>query len=514
MDTAELARRIGAGALSAREALEAYIRRIEAVNARLNALVVKRFEEARAEADAIDERRAQGELLGPLGGVPITIKESFDVEGTPTTMGLSARAGHRAASDAPLVARLRAAGAVVLGKTNVPQLVLLNETDNPLYGRTNNPWNTERATGGSSGGCASLLSAGGSALSLGSDIGGSIRFPSHACGVSGLKPTSGRLTMLGHAEIFDGQEAILAQPGPLARSVRDLRAAMRVLAAPGQEKFDAGIAPVALAPLEDESPVAHLRIATYTDNRIMRPSPAVRRAVEEAARALSGRGAEVEEWTPPAACEAWDIYQGLLFADGMRWARRKLRGSRRDWRINIIARSLALPRLLHRLGGWEMSLLGQTHLADSMRRLGRRSVADYWQLVERRNEYRSRFIKSLDAGRFDAVICPPDALPALTHGASIYLSDALSYGSLYNLLGMPAGVVAATRVRAGEESDRTAGRDLVERGARKVERGSAGLPVGVQVVARHWREDVVLDVMGALEEHFRTRGDYPARPTV
>jgi fatty acid amide hydrolase len=340
---------------------------------------------------------------------------------------------------------------------------------------------------------------------MGSDIGGSIRFPAHACGVCGLKPTSNRLTMLGHAPIFTGQEAIPAQPGPLARSVADLQLALRVLAAPGQNLFDAGVAPVALGDA-NEVRLSTLRVALFDDNRIMRPSPAIRRAVREAGRALSERGVCVEEWTPPDVNDAWDIYQGLMFADGMDWARRALRGSRRDWRINRIVRSLALPRTLYRLGAWELALFGQKHLADSTRRLGRRTSDDYWQLLAARADYRARFTAALDACSFDAILCPPDALPALTHGSSFHLTDALSYGALFNLLGMPAGVVAVTRVRAGEESDRQTGGDFVERQARKVESGSAGLPVGVQIAARHWREDIALALMSAVEKGMRAAG--------
>lgn len=512
LSAVEIARGVASGELSAREVLDAHVRRIEEVNPRLNAVVVERFHEARREADEADAARRRGRAAGALCGVPLTIKESFDVAGTPTTMGLSARAGHRAERDGPLVARLREAGAIIVGKTNVPQLVMLNETDNPVYGRTNNPWDVGRATGGSSGGCAAALAAGCAAISLGSDIGGSARFPAHACGVHGFKPTSGRLTMIGHAPVFDGQEAVPAQPGPLARSVRDLALALRVLAAPGQESFDPSIAPVALGDPEAVA-LAGLRVAVYTDNGILKPVPAIRRAVQEAAAALRERGVEVEEWTPPDVSEAWDIYQGLLFADGMRWARRALAGSRPDWRVRRIVRSLALPRSLLRLGAWELSLLGQRRLAASLRRPGRRSAGAYWRLVGRRADYRARFVAALDAGRFDAVVCPPEALPAVTHGDSFYLSDSLSYGALYNLLGMPAGVVAATRVRAGEESDRAGSRDFVERAALKVEHGSAGLPVGVQTVARHWREDVALALMTALEEHFRAQPDYPSRPS-
>lgn len=509
MSVVGLALEIAAGRCSSREAVDAHISRIEAVNPSLNAVVVPLFEEARDGADAADAARRRGETRGRLSGVPVTIKESFDVAGTPTTLGLSARARRRAAADGVQAARLRAEGAIILGKTNVPQLVILNEADNPVYGRTNNPWNLERTPGGSSGGCAAIVAACGSPLSIGSDIGGSVRFPAHSCGIHSLKPTAGRLTMSGHAPIFDGQEAVPAQPGPLARSVADLQLALQVLAAPGQEIIDPGIAPVALGDMRDVE-VSKLRVGVFEDNGVVRPSPSIRRAVAEAARSLTERGVVVEEWNPPGVPEAWELYQAILFADGMKWARRALRGSRRDWRIRGILMGATLPRGLLRLGAWELSLAGQTHLSESLRSLGQRTVADYWRLLERRAQYRARFIDSLDAGRFDAIICPPNALPAAPHGSSFFLADTLSYGALFNLLGMPAGVVAATRVREDEESDRAPGMDIVERTARKVETGSAGLPVGVQVVARHWREDIVLALMSALEEHFKSQPDYPS----
>ncbi|MFL6648450.1 MAG: amidase family protein, partial [Sulfurifustaceae bacterium] len=152
---------------------------------------------------------------------------------------------------------------------------------------------------------------------------------------------------------------------------------------------------------------------------------------------------------------------------------------------------------------------GQKRLVAILRSARGLTTRGYWDAIAERTEYQSRFYAALDADRLDAIICPPHALPALTHGGSYFLSSAASYAMLYNLLGMPAGVVAATRVRAGEESDRAKSRDIVERAARRVESGSAGLPVGVQVIARHWREDVVLAVMQALEEHFSKQPDYP-----
>lgn len=187
MNASEIAILIARGDLSAAEAVEAHIQRIKEVNPDLNAVVFPLFDQARAEAAEADARRQRGEPLGPLHGVPITIKDSYDVAGTPTVVGLETRVGHRAAADSPLVARLRQAGAIVLGKTNAPQVLLYNETDNAVYGRTNNPWSLDRAPGGSSGGEGAIVAAGGSAMGLGSDIGGSVREPAHSCGVHGLE---------------------------------------------------------------------------------------------------------------------------------------------------------------------------------------------------------------------------------------------------------------------------------------------------------------------------------------
>jgi fatty acid amide hydrolase len=495
----EMAREIASGALSSREVVEAHIKRIEDVNPQLNAVVVPLFAQARDAAMAADAARACGETLGALHGVPITIKESFDVAGVATTMGLSARLNQKATTDAPLVARLRNAGAIILGKTNVPQLLMMNESDNPVYGRTNNPANLERSCGGSSGGEAAIIAAGGSPLGLGSDIGGSVRLPAHACGIQSLKPTSGRLTMHGHAEIFAGQEAILAQPGPMARKVEDLSLAMMILAAPGQEAFDSTIAPVAWREPAPTLP-AGLRVAMFTDNGFFTASPALRRAVLETAARLRERGVVVEEWTPPHVAEAWRIYLGLLFGDGMRGARRALRGNKRDWRVNRINLGAGLSHRMFRMGAVAWELVGQKRIANDARGLGSLSADEYWQLVAERTRYREGFLSALDDGRFDALICPADGLPALRHGASFYLSDALSYTTLFNLLGLPAGVVAMTRVGADEETDRAPRRDLIERAALKVEQGSAGLPVGVQIAARHWREDLVLSIMAAIEK--------------
>jgi fatty acid amide hydrolase len=514
MGAAEIARRVAARDLSCRQVVEAHIRRIETVNPHLNALVVPLFDRARDEALAADVARDRGVPLGPLHGVPFTVKEFFAAAGTPTTLGIPGWAGRVASDDSPLVARLRQAGAILLGKTNVPQLGLLIETDNPLYGRTNNPWNPNRSVGGSSGGEAALIAAGGSPLGLGSDGGGSIRQPCHCCGIHGLKPTGGRLTIVGltgpaHYPNFPGE---WVQPGPMARRVEDLALAMAVLVAPGPESLDPHVAPV---PLGDPSAVsvAGLRVAMYSDDGYFPAAPAMRRAVSEAAAALRELGATVEAFRPPDMEEAVRLSSAHIYADGLDFARPWLRGEPVDRRTRSIQRTFRVPSVLRLPLAWALEHAGQRRAARIYRDVPRRrlSLGAFWRLIEEEDAYRTRFLGALDAGRFDAIICPPFALPAVRHGGYM-AGPALSYAMLYNLLGMPAGVVAATRVRPGEEGVRPSSQDVVERAAHDAEADSTGLPIGVQVVARHWREDVLLAVMATLETHFAGRPDYPANP--
>lgn len=511
----ELAQKIKAGELSAREVVDAHIRRIEEVNPRLNAVVIPLFEQARGEAEVADAAHKRGDSLGPLHGVPITIKEQFKVKGTATTFGLLNQKDHRATEDGPLVNRLRAAGAIILGKTNVSQLLVFIEADNPVYGRTNNPWNLERTCGGSSGGEAAIIAAGGSPLGLGGDLGGSIRQPAHFCGIHGLKPTSWRLTNFDTRPdvLAGGQEVIVPQPGPMARSVADLELAMKVLAAPGGELIDPSIPPVPWHDPADVS-VSALRIAVYTDDGYFQASPAIRRVVEEAAQVLSNMGAQIEYWTPPEVSQAVRLFFSIFTSDGAASLRRALEPDKAMPQIKGILQSTGMPRPMRKLIAAFMQSSGQERLASVLRVVGARPTKDFWKLVEERNLYRLRFIQALNGGRFDAILCPPTSLPAVHHGSTADLLDFDSYARLYNVLGMPAGVVAASRVRAGEESDRALSKDTTELTALEAEKGSAGLPVGVQVAARHWREDVVLAVMDALDDHFRTQADYPAHPVI
>src|SRR5271168_4989273 len=229
MSAREIVSGIAAGNLSSLEVVEHFIARLHTVNGKLNAVTVDLSESARKTAADVDKARARGEKLPPLAGLPVTIKECFDLAGTGSTFGLSTRRGEIESRDDPYVAALRTAGAIPIAKTNLPQLMIFTETDNPLYGRTNNPWDLERSCGGGSGGEGAVIAAGASPLGLGNDIGGSLRIPAAFCGIASIKPTAGRIPdHCGHGWPI-GQRGIPAQAGPMARYVEDLTMALGVL---------------------------------------------------------------------------------------------------------------------------------------------------------------------------------------------------------------------------------------------------------------------------------------------
>jgi fatty acid amide hydrolase len=493
---------LSSGALSAAEVVDAHIARIEAVDGALNAVVWKRYDAARAEAAEADRRRRAGEPLGPLHGLPITIKECFDLAGSPATFGVVSRRGELAGQDDRYVAALRRAGAIVLGKTNVSQLLLYVESDNPVYGLTRNPWDLERTPGGSSGGQAAIIAAGGSPIGLGNDIGGSVRLPSAFCGIAGFKPTADRMPDQGRASMSLGQQAIRSQVGVHGRRVADVALGMRI-ASGGDAAFDG------LAPLGDPGAVdvAGLRIGWYADDELFPPSPAVRRAITEAADALARRGARVTAWRPPELAQAEALFFGLLGADRFALSRAILGSSPRDPRIKLLEDSSRQPRALV---DFLLMITGRRRVRSVVRHFGSYDTASYWRRVEALLDYRARVQEAL--GEIDAVLSPPAPLPALRHGASAEVSVMGTYTCIYNVLGWPAGIVPWTRVRAGEESDRPASKDPCFVTARQTETGAAGLPVAVQVAARPWQDHVALAVMAALEREADGRPDAPRTP--
>jgi amidase len=268
------------------EIVTAVLERIEAVNPRLNA-VVQRVDGVLDAARQADTALAEGRSAGPLHGLPFTIKDSYDTAGTVTTAGTVGWRDRVPDRDATVVARLRAAGAILVGKTNTPEFTWSDETDNDVYGRTSNPYDLARTPGGSSGGSAAIVAAGASPFDVGSDTGDSIRQPAHVCGVAGIKPTTGRVPRTGHWPDFRGLFQAFTQLGPIARRVEDLELVLPIICGPdGTDPF---VYPV---PLRDPAAVrvADLRVAMFTDNGVRTPTPETVDAVRAAAAALAGTG--------------------------------------------------------------------------------------------------------------------------------------------------------------------------------------------------------------------------------
>ena len=511
-----LAESIRTGTRSAREVLEETIGCIEHVNPRLNALVMPRFEDARREADAADGARRRGDRLGALHGVPVTIKDQFAVAGLPTTLGVARLRHNVAAKDGAMVAALREAGAIVVGKTNVPQTLATIETDNPIWGRTHNPWDLTRTAGGSSGGEAALIAAGGSPLGLGGDFGGSLRIPAAYCGLCTIRPTARRLAAGDRFPVRTGEgaEVIVAQPGPLARTVDDVTLALRVMVDHVMAHPGALNSPV---PFADPAAVdvSRLRIALLPQVSDWVPSPAIRRAMRESADALRAAGATVVEWTSaPDTTEGVLLFFRLLAASGFSSLVQTLGD---ESPIDLIKPNLQLTRMPPVLRLLLVQLLkrrGSGRLSRMVEAASLQSAAGYLDLAGDRLSYEQRMRAALDTDGFDAILLPASPLPAVRHGDTAGLADFWGSCLLFNVLGWPAGVVPVTRVRPGEESDRPDNRERTEQQARLVEAGSAGLPIGVQIAAPPWREDRILALMRVIEGQARTQADFPQAPSM
>jgi amidase len=424
------------GRASSAEIVEACLARIEAVNPRLNA-VVRLAEDALDRARDADKELAAGRIRGPIHGVPFTIKDSLDTAGLVTTAGTVGWRERVPPRDATVVARLKVAGGILLGKTNTPEFTWSDETDNDVYGRTSNPYDLERTPGGSSGGAAAIVAAGGSPFDIGSDTGDSIRQPAHVCGIAGLKPTSGRVPRTGHWPGFEGLFESFTQLGPLARRVEDLGLLLPIIAGPDGE--DPHVAPVNLG---DPAAVRveGLRIVTFGDNGIRTPTAETSAAVRGAAQALEARGARVEERVPPGLGDAWQAWDGLIRADGFAW----------------------LQRLITEAG---TPGFGSYETRDWVTRGTPLRADELTALIERADAIRAGLLAWLRD--VDLIVCPPMPQPAIRHGESSAAWFGDTYSDVHNLTGWPAAVV-----RGGMTSE--------------------GLPIGVQVVGPPWREDLVL----------------------
>jgi amidase len=422
--------------ISSLEVVDACLARIEKVNPAINA-VVRLTDDARERARQADTELAAGIIRGPLHGVPFTIKDSLDTAGVVTTAGTVGWRDRVPGRDATVVARLKAAGGILLGKTNTPEFTWSDETDNDVYGRTSNPYDLSRTPGGSSGGPAAIVAAGGSPFDIGSDTGDSIRQPAHVCGIAGLKPTSGRVPRTGHWPGYEGLFESFTQLGPMARRVEDLELLLPIIAGPDGE--DPHVPPV---PLRDPSDgaIEQLRVVTFSDNGIRTPTPETVTTVEAAARALAAAGARVEQQVPPALDEAWEAWDGLIKADGFAWLRRLIEAAGTAGWGSYATRHWISP--------------GEPLPGDKLT-----------ALVERADSIRARLLRWVED--VDLIVCPAMPQPAIRHGESTAAWFGDTYSDVHNLTGWPAVVV-----RGGTSPE--------------------GLPIGVQLIAPPWREDLAL----------------------
>jgi amidase len=422
---------VRAGEVSAAELVAAHVEQIAKVNPQLNAVV------------ALLAGSPPGETGGPLAGVPFSVKDSIDVRGAKTTAGTVGRRNAAPAhADATLVRRLRVAGGIPIAKTNLPDLLFSFETDNLIYGRTNNPYDLARTPGGSSGGEAALIAACGSPLGLGSDCLGSVRVPAAFCGIASIKPTSGRLPRTGHVPAAGGWTEALWQIGPMARRVEDLVLAMKLLAAEDEDDFTSP--PM---PLVESSKGKNLRLAFFVNNGFARCSSEIEAAVRQCAAFFSQNGVRVEERRPPGVEQAYELELALLGADGAE---------------SIGSTSDQVHPFL-------------THFVEHMRPY-RASGAEFAKRWAQWDEYRAnlrRFFRE-----YDAILCPVYTRVALKHGESLIEENfhGFSYTMAWSVAGAPAATV------------RCASHD--------------GLPVNVQVVTKPWDDMLALEICQSIEDRF------------
>ncbi len=450
----EMARLIGKKEISPIELAEAHLEKIERLNPKLNAYVQVEPELVLGEARAAEDAVKNGQDLGLLHGVPISIKSSIEVAGYRCEAGTRLREGYIAARDAPLVARLRAAGAIVLGVTNTPELLMAWETDNLLYGRTNSPWDLNRTPGGSSGGEAAAIAAGMSAGGVGSDGGGSIRVPAHFSGICGLKPTPGRIPSTGHFPASGGPFAMIGVVGPMARTVADLKALFEVMQGPDDGDSFAAPVPLRWPKFED---VRKLRIGYFEDDGRTPVTAETRQAVRTAAEVLRAEGFQVEEFRPAGLETARQLWKKFFVKIGGMLIGPMFRGRERD-----------LSPILRQFLDW----------CAAEPELSADSLLEAWI---QRDALRAELLAQMQ--EYPILLCPAAAVPAFRHGERSWIVegktmnylDAWSYTEWFNLLGNPAAVVP-------------------------VSYSPDGLPIGVQIAGRPWEEETVLRVAAVLQK--------------
>jgi len=456
------------GKIGSRELLEYFIRRIERYDPDINAVVVRDFERARARADAADQAIRRTDRLGPLHGLPMTVKESFHLAGTPTTFGFPAFRANVATTNAVVVERLLSAGAVIFGKTNVPPGLMDGQSENEIYGRTVNPWDRARTPGGSSGGSAAALAAGLTGLELGSDIASSVRNPAHYCGVFGHKPTYGICPQRGHMLLETLQSIDIGVVGPLARSARDLELELSVIAGPSGAEADAywlGLARPRKRRFKEFS------VAMLLDDAFARVDTRVQEPLARLSDFLIQQGVTVAVGEGPGF-ESEDYYR--LFMVLLRAAGAASLTDEEFAREGLLASGASLTtREMVRLNAYGASL----------------SHRDWLRLDERRHRYREAWRRFFE--RFDLLLCPTLSTPAFPHsavppqqrtltvnGREEPFENQLYWAGLAGLAYLPATVAPIGLT-------------------------PEGLPVGVQIIGPQYEDLTCLRFARLLEERYR-----------
>ena len=455
--------------VSALEVAEAYLKRIEEVNPKLNAIVQMNAEQIRAEARQADRDLGRGVNRGPLHGVPFTMKDSLLTKGMITTNGCPELRSYVPTEDATAVKRLKAAGGILIGKTNVPEMCHHGITDNIVYGRTNNPFDVTRTPGGSSGGEAAIIAACGSPFGLGTDLGGSIRNPSHVCGIVGIKPTSRRVPETGMLGTFPPFVAHWNGIGPMARWVEDLELVLRIISGP--DGRDHRTVPVAFRKASDVH-CDRLKVAYFDNDGDSESTAETKHAVQRAVDVLRTAGATVVDDRPPFFAQAMEIWMPIMIPS---WAI-TTRHLQREY-AKLAATRVSADR--HFLTEWMLEWL------DFLFETGAYQPDDHYRLQLVLERYEQQMLSFVQG--YDAIISPVLNTPAVVHPIkddlrqvpfagfwNLVRKDAGAYAMAYNLTGWPAAVV-----RAGTSPE--------------------GLPIGVQIAAKPWREDVALAVAGVIE---------------
>src|ERR1700683_1796142 len=417
----EMSERIRAKKLSPVELVDAHLARITQLNPRVNAFVTvdeKRAREQAKSAEVTLGSSAKSNSIAPLHGVSISIKSSIDVAGLPCECGSILRKGNVPPEDAPLVKRLRAAGAIILGNTNVPEFLMAYETDNLLYGRTNNPWDLSRTAGGSSGGEAAAIASGCSAGGVGSDGGGSIRIPAHYTGICGLKPTPGRIPSTGHFPGSAGPFAQLGVVGPMARTIRDVERLFEVMAGPAPG--DPASAPVPLRRWSAQE-IRKLGVAYFVDDGVTPVTAETAAAVRVAAEALRAQGFQVAEWRPQNLDRVWQLWWNLFGRAGQMAFAPAIEG--REAELSPILRAF------------------RAEVAEAPPL----TAQDLLNTLLARDVLRGNFLAKME--EFPILLCPACAVPAFRHGEREWMVQgrkveylkAMGYSQLFNLLGNTAG---------------------------------------------------------------------------